>query len=72
MRWMGVVALVGVMIAAVTTVAAEPPAEEVASSTRTVRGAAALEASLAEGWRVADQRETPEGVVYDLSWGGGD
>jgi hypothetical protein len=71
MRWMGVVALVGVMIAAGTTVAAEPPAEEVASSTRTVRGTA-LGASLAEGWRVADQRETPEGVVYDLSWGGGD
>ena len=74
MRWMIVVAVVGLMAGSVF--AAEPPpdeavsTEEVASSTRVVRGRAALEASLAQGWRVVAERPTPEGVVYELAWGG--
>jgi hypothetical protein len=75
MRWvMVVVAVLALTVGSV--VAAEPPppevtsSEEVASSTRVVRGRAALDASLAEGWRVASERATPEGVVYELAWGG--
>jgi hypothetical protein len=71
MRGLVVVLILGIMVAAGSTVAAEPPPEAVASSTRAVRGQTALEASLAEGWRVADQRDTSEGVVYELVWGGG-
>jgi hypothetical protein len=74
MRWTIVVAALALVVGSVF--AAEPPpdeavaTEEVASSTRVVRGHAALEASLAEGWRVVAERATPEGVVYELAWGG--
>ena len=64
------VAVVVLALMAGSVFAAEPPAEEVASSTRAVRGQAALEASLAEGWRVVSERDTPDGVVYELAWGG--
>ena len=74
MRWMVVVVVVGGLMAG-SVFAAEPPdeavpPEEVASSTRVVRGQTALDASLAEGWRVASERATPEGVVFEMSWGG--
>ena len=75
MRWMIVVVAMALMVGSVFAAESPPPdeavsTEEVASSTRVVRGQAALEASLAEGWRVAGERATPEGVVYELVWGG--
>ena len=75
MRWM-VVAVVVIALVVGSAFAAEmpadevAPAEEVASSTRVVRGQAALDASLAEGWRVVGRHDTPDGVVYELAWGG--
>jgi hypothetical protein len=74
MRWMIVVVALALMVGSVFAAESPPDeaamTEEVASSTRVVRGQAALEASLAEGWRVVGERATPEGVVYELAWGG--